>query len=95
MELVAARADGTVLVQRTPSGATLDRHAALLWDFSGRSQAGAMAERPQAAMVFSGSPGGAITTRLDPHLCSADGFRARLETLLRDQQLFVERLVIV
>ena len=99
-ELVAARADGAVLVQRTSrSGANLDHHATLVWEFfrpvAGGS--GKMDEHSLAPLVFSWlARRGAIATRLDPHQWgSVQEFCARVGILLRDEQLFVERLVIV
>jgi hypothetical protein len=99
-ELVAARADGAVLVQRTPrNGASLDQHAGRLWDFfrpevEGRREPN---DSSLAALVFSWlARRGASTTRLDPHQWgSVSEFRARLGTLLRDEQLFAERLAAV
>jgi len=99
-ELVAARADGAVLIQRTPrSGASLDDHITPVWEFfrpvdHGGPTAG---ECSLAGLVFSWlARRGASTTRLDPHQWeSVSAFRARIDTLLRDRQLFLERLVIV
>ena len=99
-ELVAARSDGAVLVQRTPrSGADLDHHATRTWEFFRPigDRRGTMDDQSLAALVFSWLAGrGAATTRLDPHQWgSASEFLARVATLLHDEQLFVERLVIV
>jgi hypothetical protein len=99
-ELVAARADGAVLVQRTSkSGANLDGHVTALWEFFAPAahRSPKMDERSLAALVFSWlARRGATTTRLDPHRWeSASAFLSRVGALLRDEQLFRERLVIV
>ncbi len=99
-ELVAARVDGAVLVQRTSrSGASLDRDAARVCDFF-RPVAGGSGkadEHSLAALVFSWlARRGVTTTRLDPHQwASASEFCARIGVLLQDEQLFAERLVII
>jgi hypothetical protein len=100
-ELVAARtADGAVLIERTPrSGESLTHHVSAVWEFF-QPVAGASPgtnDRSLAGLVFSWLAGrGAPTTRLDPHQWeSVSAFRARIDTLLRDGQLFLERLVIV
>jgi predicted GIY-YIG superfamily endonuclease len=99
-ELVAARAGGTVLMQRTArSGIQLDRHAQMLWTFFASTTADTTAARESgdAALVFSWLHGrGASTSRLDPHQWgTAAELRARLAALLQDDQLFVQRLTVL
>jgi predicted GIY-YIG superfamily endonuclease len=102
VELVAARADGAVLIQRTSrSGVDLDQTSPLVWAFfrppaAGGAATGNEAGPSLAALVFSWlARRGASTTRLDPHGWGSEmEFRTRIATLLRDDQLFVERLVI-
>ena len=95
IELVAARAAGGWMIQRTRrSGADLAVHAARLRRFfSSRTRAGA-GEHALAPIVFSWLAGrGRDATRLDPHdVVSARELRARLAALLSDDRLFVERL---
>jgi hypothetical protein len=100
VELVAARAAGDVFLQRmSRMQADLDRHAAELWQLF-RAGEVARAEAMHGALapiVFSWLAGrGASTTRLDPHdaRTSAD-LRARLGALMGDEQLFVERIVML
>ncbi len=99
VELVGARIDGAWLIQRTRrSGADLAVHVARLWRFFAprffatrpRSADG----MPLAAIVFSWLAGrGADATRLDPRdVSSARELRGRLELLLRDDRLFLERI---
>jgi predicted GIY-YIG superfamily endonuclease len=90
-ELVAARADGGWMIQRTRrSGADLPVHTARLTRFF-RGPADGF---PLAPIVFSWLSGrGAAATRLDPHDArSPRELRARLSALLGDERLFVERL---
>jgi predicted GIY-YIG superfamily endonuclease len=99
VELVAARVEGDILIQRiSRDGGDLDRGAADLWQFFHPARLGTQDEQGSlAALVFSWLAGrGANTTRLDPHDWeSASALAARLGALLRDETLFVERLVIV
>jgi predicted GIY-YIG superfamily endonuclease len=90
-ELVAARADGGWMIQRTRrSGADLAVHTARLSRFFARPPGGSAL----APIVFSWLSGrGAAATRLDPHDArSPRELRARLAALLGDERLFVERL---
>ena len=92
-ELVAARADGGVMLQRTRrSGADLVVHTIrLLRFFNSR-----LRRRPDPALapiVFSWLAGrGAGATRVDPHAGDGRALRGRLRALLGDSELFVERL---
>ncbi len=97
-ELVAARADGGCLLQRTRrNGADLDEHTVLLTTFfkerdvPRRSLPGGL-----APIVFSWLAGrGVDATRLDPHdAASPRALRVQLAALLADEELFTERLVI-
>lgn len=94
-ELVAARADGEWLIQRTRrNGADLAVHVARLMRFL-HSPMRARFEAPRLApIVFSWlARRGAGATRLDPHDAkSPRELRARLAALLRDERLFRERL---
>lgn len=96
-ELVAARADGPVLTQRTGRhDQELASHTRRLWTFFN----GTIAVFPPAAslapIVFSWLAGrGAATTRLDPNDAASElELRSNLETLLKDSRLFAERLVL-
>jgi predicted GIY-YIG superfamily endonuclease len=90
-ELIAARADGGWLIQRTRrNGADLAVHARRLQRFFNSSLRRGFESAPLAPIVFSWLAGrGADATRLDPH---EPELRARLAAVLRDGQLFVERL---
>ncbi|HTK28093.1 MAG TPA: nucleotide excision repair endonuclease [Vicinamibacterales bacterium] len=95
-ELVAARADGGWLLQRTRrSGADLAVHGARLWRFFNSPLRHERAEEPALApIVFSWlAHRGGRATRLDPHDAgSVRVLRARLAALLSDARLFEERL---
>jgi hypothetical protein len=96
-ELVAARADGDAMLQRTRrSGADLVSHAGCLWDFF-RPRAHGARTPPESALgplVFSWLAGrGADATRVDPHDAhSANDLHARLASLLKDKDLFAVRI---
>jgi predicted GIY-YIG superfamily endonuclease len=99
-ELVAARTDGGVSMQRTArSGVELPRHAEAMWTFFDRAarQPAAAGDGGDAAIVFSWLSGrGASTTRLDPHQWGSEPeLRSRLSALLKDDQLFLQRLAVV
>jgi hypothetical protein len=102
VELVAARADGALMMQRTPrSGADLTVPTTRLMRFfqsplwRSRSD-GNRGEFPVdiAPIVFSWLAGrGAEATRLDPHDSpTRRHLAARLAALLGDEELFLERL---
>lgn len=95
VELVAARADGGWMIQRTRrNGADLAVHASRLYRFFFSPIRRGFDERPLAPLVFSWLAGrGAAATRLDPHdVTSARALRARFAALFDDERLFVERL---
>jgi hypothetical protein len=98
VELVGARVDGGWMIQRTRrNGADLAVHSARLRKFfAGREEGKRSSSARLAPIVFSWLAGrGATATRLDPHgVDSARALRAQLSTLLRDERLFTERLVI-
>lgn len=93
-ELVAARATGATMLQRTPrSGAALSHHCRQLWTFfRGHSTDAGDASAP---LVFSWLAGrGQRATRVDPHdSASPRQLRAQLERLLADKDVFSERLI--
>jgi predicted GIY-YIG superfamily endonuclease len=97
-ELVAARADGEWMMQRTRrSGADLAVHTTRLWRFFyGIRRLTRSAPRTPllAPIVFSWlAHRGETATRLDPGADgSATDLRRRLAALLRDERLFHERL---
>jgi hypothetical protein len=97
VELVGARIAGSWMIQRSRrNGLDLAVHSARLRKFfAGRGDRNASAGL-LAPIVFSWLAGrGATSTRLDPHgVNSAAALRAQLATLLRDERLFAERLVI-
>jgi predicted GIY-YIG superfamily endonuclease len=95
VELVAARADGGWMIQRTRrNGADLAVHTARLHRFFFSPLRRGFDQRPLAPIVFSWLAGrGADATRLNPHdVTSARDLRARLAALFEDERLFVERL---
>ena len=102
VELVAARADGALMMERTPrSGAGLTVSTTRLTRFFHSPLSRSRARRPRgefpldvAPIVFSWLAGrGAEATRLDPHDSPARRqLAARLAALLGDEQLFVERV---
>jgi hypothetical protein len=96
-ELVAARADGPVLIQRTGRhDQELASHTRRLWQFFNRTVTVPAPAVSLAPLVFSWLAGrGATTTRLDPNDAASDSeLRSNLETLLQDSRLFAERLVL-
>jgi predicted GIY-YIG superfamily endonuclease len=97
-ELVAARADGGWLLQRTPrDGSRLKSAATLLTRFF-RSPLRDRFESPRLApIVFSWLAGrGVSASRIDPHDApTVAGLRVRLQRLLADDGLFTERIVML
>jgi predicted GIY-YIG superfamily endonuclease len=89
-ELVCARVDGGWYVQRTRrSGADLAVHVRRIARFFVSPLRRGFDGAPLAPIVFSWLAGrGADATRLDPH----DHLRARLAAVLRDEDLFAERV---
>jgi predicted GIY-YIG superfamily endonuclease len=89
-ELVCVRPDGGWFIQRTRrSGADLAVHTRRVKRFFVSALRRGFDGAPIAPVVYSWLAGrGADATRLDPH----DHFRERLAAVLRDDQLFVERL---
>jgi hypothetical protein len=97
-ELVAARADGGWLLQRTPrDGSRLRTHATLLMRFFRSPLRERFELPPLAPIVFSWLAGrGADASRIDPHDASTVGaLRASLQALLTDGDLFTERIVVI
>jgi len=104
VELIAARADGGWMIQRTRrSGGDLAVHTQRLVKFfcsvfrerrSARAASSAPRGSALAPIVFSWlARRGAGATRLDPHdAANARELRGRLAALLRDHRLFRERL---
>jgi hypothetical protein len=95
VELIAARADGGWLLQRTRrSGADLAVHTSRLFRFFHSPLRRRFDPRPLAPIVFSWLAGrGAGATRLDPHDAPTPReLRRRLAALLADDALFVDRL---
>jgi hypothetical protein len=98
VELVAARSDGHVMLQRTErSGEGLAPVASGLCECFGigMSKTRSVIELPLAPLVFSWLAGrGNGATRLDPHdAATADELCARLLVLFKDKALFAERLI--
>lgn len=97
-ELVAARPEGAWMIQRTRrNGADLAVHTQRLWRFFfGLRRATHADENASrfAPLVYSWLAGpGASATRLDPHAdANVRALRARLCAVLRDAQLFRDRL---
>jgi len=89
-ELVCVRPDGGWFIQRTRrSGADLAVHVRRVTRFFVSPLRRRFDEAPLAPVVYSWLAGrGAGATRLDPH----DHLRERLAAVLRDEQLFVERV---
>jgi predicted GIY-YIG superfamily endonuclease len=89
-ELVCVRPDGGWFIQRTRrSGADLAVHTRRVKRFFVSALRRGFDGAPIAPVVYSWLAGrGANATRLDPH----DHFRERLAAVLRDDQLFIERL---
>ena len=95
VELLAARADGAWTIQRTRrNGADLGVHSRRMRTFFRHDAVDKPSEGRDSALVFSWlAQRGAGTTRLDPHdVRSARELAARLQALLSDDRLFVERL---
>jgi hypothetical protein len=96
VELVAARADGAWMIQRTRrSGADLAVHTQRLMKFFfGTASRRSVPTLALAPLVFSWlARRGADASRLDPHdAANPRELRRRLASLLRDQRLFRERL---
>jgi hypothetical protein len=96
-ELVAARADGEWLIVRTArDGSDLKGAAPRLMRFF-RSQRDRFESSRLAPIVFSWLAGrGASASRVDPHDApTLAALRSRLRALLADDDLFVERIVMV
>jgi predicted GIY-YIG superfamily endonuclease len=97
-ELIAARADGPSMMQRTRrSGADLTVHATRLLRFFNSRFRRDVHRECFAPIVFSWLAGrGEAATRLDPHdFTTAGSLRAHLQALLADERLFAERIVMV
>jgi len=97
-ELVAARADGGWLIQRTRrSGADLVVHTARLMRFFNSPLRKPFSGCALAPIVFSWlAVRGASATRIDPHdATSARDLRRRLAVVLADEALFAERIVVL
>jgi predicted GIY-YIG superfamily endonuclease len=95
VELVAARADGPWLIQRTRrTGADLPVHTRRLLRFFNSPLRRGLDAAKLAPIVFSWLAGrGSAGTRLDPHDCTgAPQLRARLAALLGDEGLFAGRI---
>ncbi len=95
-ELVAARADGAMILHRTRrSGGELARHSRELWMFFLKRSDGA-GDR-LAPLVFSWLAGrGQHATRLDPRdFASTRHLRDHLGDLLADKGVFSERIIAV
>lgn len=107
VELLAARVDGTLLLQRAArdGGGLAARATALRRFFAGDVLAAPTKDsringrilHALAPLVFSWLAGrGASATRLDPHdVPSARELQRRLQLLFDDEQLFSERLVVM
>jgi predicted GIY-YIG superfamily endonuclease len=96
-ELVGARADGGWMIQRTRrNGADLAVHARRLLRFFNSPLRRGEDAAPLAPIVFSWLAGrGATSSRLDPHdAATLKALQSSLATLLRDERLFVERIVV-
>jgi hypothetical protein len=97
VELVAARVDGHVMLERTPrNGGGLDALASRLWDGFGLGPAAPTPlDLPFAPLVFSWlARRGRAFTRLDPHDAATTGdLSVWLLALLKDKTLFAERLI--
>jgi len=98
VELVAARADGDVMLERTPRyGDEVLAAASRLGEFFDLDATGAKKplELPLAPLVFSWLAGrGSTATRLNPHDANtAADLSVRLAALLKDKALFAERLI--
>jgi predicted GIY-YIG superfamily endonuclease len=92
--LLAARADGSILLQHTlRSGVELERHSWELWEFFGHRTC--TAHESFAALVFSWlAHRGQRTTRVYPADAGVlSELRRQLSQLLADKNVFAERLV--
>ena len=97
-ELIAARADGGWLIQRTRrSGADLVVHSVRLIRFFRGDPRARIPAAGLAPIVFSWlAHRGAGQSRIDPHdVGSPSDLRARLAVLLADERLFTERIVVL
>jgi predicted GIY-YIG superfamily endonuclease len=95
VELVAARVDGPVMIQRTRrSGVDLVVHTRRLLRFFQSSLRRGFVDPPLAPIVFSWLAGrGATATRIDPSdVAGPRVLRSRIDALFRDERLFHERL---
>jgi predicted GIY-YIG superfamily endonuclease len=96
-ELIAARADGGWMIQRTRrNGADLAVHARRLFRFFNSPLRRGEDEARLAPIVFSWLAGrGATASRLDPHDApTLKALQSSLASLLRDEGLFAERIVV-
>jgi predicted GIY-YIG superfamily endonuclease len=97
-ELVAARADGGWLIQRTPrDGSRLKADATRLMRFFRSPMRDRFESSRLAPIVFSWLAGrGANASRIDPHDAPTVAvLRLRLHALLADDDLFGERIVVL
>jgi predicted GIY-YIG superfamily endonuclease len=98
VELVAARADGGWLIQRTRrSGDDLAIHAPRLFRFFHSPLRQSFDGPALAPLVYSWlADRGKRASRIDPHdVTSPRDLRARLTTLFADERLFAERIVVL
>lgn len=100
VELVAARAEGPVMIQRTRrNGHDLAVHTARLWKFfRPRSlSSSSPGEGPLAPLVFSWLAGrGGDATRIEMRdIASKDELQARLAIAVGDRDLFSARIVVL
>jgi predicted GIY-YIG superfamily endonuclease len=97
-ELLAARTDGASMIRRTPrSGPLSGALGQSVWEFfQGPAGEASRHDESFAPLIFSWLAGrGRDATRLDPHDAeSSADLCLRLETLLKDRQLFTERLAL-
>jgi len=97
-EIVCARTDGGWLQQRTRrDGSELTAHAARIMRFFRSPLRRRREAKPELApIVFSWLAGrGQSATRIDPHdVASPRDLRVRLASLLADEELFTERIVV-
>jgi predicted GIY-YIG superfamily endonuclease len=97
VELVAARADGAWMMQRTRrNGADLAVHTSRLTRFFHSPLRRKFASAPLAPIVFSWlAQRGAGASRIDPHDArDVRELRRRLAALVADAELFTERIVV-
>jgi predicted GIY-YIG superfamily endonuclease len=97
-ELIGARADGGWIIQTTRrDGADLKAHAALLTRFFHAPLRDRFEQGALAPIVFSWLAGrGADASRIDPHDApTVRELRARLTALLKDEELFSQRIVML